>query len=97
MGEKGFNFVGRMYDWYEVSEDYLRVLFQAYESETKMFYFYELQVYDPELISEFINLKPKQIIGVEGHYDEIIYHPDRGLSHIEVELVVDKVITSKGK
>ena len=40
-------------------------------------------------------LKPKQIIGVEGHFEELISHPDRGLSHIELEHVVDKIITSE--
>ena len=93
--EDKFTYVGRMYDWYEVKEDYLRVLFQVYDKGTKSFYFYELQVYEPELISKFINLKPKQVIGVEGHFDELISHPDRGLSHIELEHVVDKIITSE--
>ena len=44
--EDKFTYVGRMYDWYEVKEDYLRVLFQVYDKEIKSFYFYELQVYD---------------------------------------------------
>lgn len=95
MNNDNFKYVGRMYDWYEVGENYLRVLFQVYDQEVKIFYFIELQVYDSELISKFINMKPKQIICVEGHFDPIFNHPDKGLSHIELEHVVDKIIATE--
>ena len=96
MIENNFRFPGRFYDYYEVNDDYIRVLFQSWENDNE-YYFYELQVYKPEIIKQIKELEPKQCIGVLGHYEELIYHPDRGLSHIELELVVDEIFTSKQK
>ena len=96
MNEYDFKFPGRYYDYYEVNDNYIRVLFQSQENENE-YYFYELHIYKPELIKQIKELKPKQPIGVLGHYEELIYHPDRGLTRIELELVVDEIFTSKKK